>query len=84
MLVRTFSGVCVAQSSVLCELVIFCQYIHVHVYQLPMVESLIVYTTDWELHVHVVPLLVNNLKGSIYYFNHNIWYKYTGTCTCIT
>ena len=35
--------------------------------------SLIVYTTDWELH-----LLVINLEGSIYYFINNIWYKYTG------
>ena len=34
---------------------------------------MIVYTTDWELH-----LLVINLKGSIYYFINNIWYKYTG------
>jgi hypothetical protein len=34
---------------------------------------LIIYTTDWELH-----LLVINLKGSIYYFINNIWYKYTG------
>jgi hypothetical protein len=24
------------------------------------------------------PLRINSLKGSIYYFNNNIWYKYTG------
>ena len=24
------------------------------------------------------PLRLNSLKGSIYYFNNNIWYKYTG------
>jgi hypothetical protein len=38
-----------------------------------MTASLIIYPTDWELH-----LLVINLKGSIYYFINNIWYKYTG------
>jgi hypothetical protein len=44
-----------------------------YIIQLPILASLIVYTTHWELH-----LLVINLKGSIYYFINNIWYKYTG------
>ena len=44
-----------------------------YIIQLPILASLIVYTTDWELH-----LLVINLKGSMYYFINNIWYKYTG------
>jgi hypothetical protein len=44
-----------------------------YILQLPILASLIIYTTDWELH-----LLVINLKGSIYYFINNIWYKYTG------
>jgi hypothetical protein len=44
-----------------------------YIIQLPILASLIVYTTDWELH-----LLVINLKWSIYYFINNIWYKYTG------
>ena len=45
-----------------------------YIIQLPILASLIVYITDWELH-----LLVINLKGSIHYFIKNIWYKYTGT-----
>jgi hypothetical protein len=40
---------------------------------IPIWASSIVYTTDWDL-----PLLVISLKGSIYYFINNIWYKYTG------
>ena len=28
-------------------------------------------SSDWPLHL-------NSLKGSIYYFSNNIWYKYTG------
>jgi hypothetical protein len=44
-----------------------------YIIQLTILASLNVYTTDWELH-----LLVINLKGSIYYFINNIWYKYAG------
>ena len=38
-----------------------------------ILASLIVYTTDWELHIFEI-----NLKGSMYYFINNMWYKYTG------